>query len=288
MKTNTRIDALVPWTPNFDRDNPLFAPLTPWLGAFREYDQWPDLDAYQHLLDNLDQPVKTLGGATLRVVPQEGKPNHFERHYAPRIHTSGEIQTRRRNWHDFFQLMTWLLFPRTKAVINALHVPVARQRLAVGGDPGHRSPLENMLSLFDEGGVVLLSSDASLLQEVRDFEWKRLFWQRRCELHDHFECIVFGHALYEKGLNPYLGMTANSIPLQVDDAYFRLESEQRMTTVDQRLADLLQHQQNYTQPRDLNPFPLLGMPGWDPANAVASYYDNRDYFRPGRGFRANG
>jgi hypothetical protein len=27
---------------------------------------------------------------------------------------------------------------------------------------------------------------------------------------------------------------------------------------------------------------LLGMPGWDEANGVEAYYDNTDYFRPGR------
>ncbi len=285
MKTNTRIDALVPWHPEFDRDKPMYEPLRPLLDAFRHYPDWPGLDAYQRLLDSLEQPPRTHHGVALKVVPQAGKPDHFEQHYAPRIYLSGEIQTRSRNWHDFFQLLTWCIFPQTKAVINAIHIPSAQQRLEEGWPPGRRTPLENMLSLFDEGGVVLLSSDETLLQLVRDFDWKALFWQRRDQLATSFECITFGHAMYEKGLKPYLGMTANSIMLRVDEDYFGRPLAQRLAGIDARLSAILNDREDYLQPRDLNPFPLLGMPGWDNHNELASYYDNTDYFRPGRGSR---
>ena len=282
MKTHTRIDALVPWHPDFDIGSPMFEPLRPLLGAFRRFENWPGLDAYQHVLDSLEHPVCTHHGVALKVVAQDGKPDHFEQHYAPRIFLSGEIQTRTRNWHDFFQLLTWVIFPKTKAVINAIHIPSARSRIEGGGERGHRSPMENMLSLFDEGGAVLLSSDDTLLQLVRDFKWKQLFWKRRDELATKFECITFGHALYEKGLKPYLGMTANTILLKVDETYFAQPLTQRITEIDDRLAALFEKREHYVKPRDLNPFPLLGLPGWDKENEVESYYDNTDYFRTSR------
>ena len=65
-------------------------------------------------------------------------------------------------------MLTWFLFPKTKASINAIHIPGAQQRMEEGREPGRRTPLENMLSLFDEGGAVLLSCDETLLQLVRD------------------------------------------------------------------------------------------------------------------------
>jgi hypothetical protein len=282
VKTNTRIDALVPWHPDFDRGKPMYEPLRPLLGSFRHNTDWPGLDAYQQLLDSLEQPLRTHHGVALKVVPQAGKPDHFEQHYAPRIYRSGEIQTRTRNWHDFFQLLTWFVFPKTKAAINAIHIPRAKQRLEEGWQPGRRTPLENMLSLFDEGGVVLLSSDETLLQLVRDFKWKELFWQRRDELVNRFECITFGHALYEKGLKPYPGMTANSVLIKVNADYFAQPLQQRLTDIDARLATIFENEERYLKPRDLNPFPLLGLPGWDKANENEDYYDNTDYFRPGR------
>ena len=39
-------------------------------------------------------------------------------------------------------------------------------------------------------------------------------------------------------------------------------------------------------PAELAPLPVLGVPGWWAANEAASFYDNRDYFRPGRSRQA--
>ena len=287
MKTNTRIDAMVPWSPEFDTNRPLFDPLRPLLAPFRKFNEWPGLESYQQLLDGVDEPLRTQHGAALKIVTQEGRPDHFEQHYAPRIYLHGEIQTRTENWHDFFQLLTWFIFPKTKAVINAIHIPKAKQRIEGVGDVGRRSPVENMLSLFDEGGVVITSSDPTLLQLIRDFKWKELFWQRRDELTDKLECTTFGHAMYEKALAPYIGMTANAILLEVDDGYFAKPMNERLAYIDQQLAAIFTDGTQYTQPRDLNPFPILGMPGWDADNSDDNYYDNTNYFRPGRRHRNN-
>ncbi len=282
MKTNTRIDAMVPWRPDFYERSPLYAPLRPLVERFAAYTDWPTLADLQQLLDEREAPLRTLHGAALKIVPQEGRPDHFAQHYAPRIYLNGEIQTRTRNWHDFFQLLSWFLFPRTKAVINAIHIPLARERLDKGVDIGRRTPVENMLSLFDEGGAVLVASDPSLLELVREFKWKELFWQRRNELSEKFDCTVFGHAMYEKALAPYLGMTANTILLEGDDEYFSGDREKRLAWIDDRLAAIFDNGQEYQKPRDLQPFPILGMPGWDAANSDESYYDNTEYFRSGR------
>ena len=33
-------------------------------------------------------------------------------------------------------------------------------------------------------------------------------------------CVIFGHAVYEKALTPYLGMTAHCVLLAVEDTLF--------------------------------------------------------------------
>lgn len=277
------------WTPNFPGYSPLYEPLRSVARPFASFTRhWPDLTDYQRLLDELPEPVRTQSGRRLRIVPQDGRPQRFEEHYAPRIYASGELQTRHSNWHDFFQFLTWLVFPRTKAQINALHVPHAAARLAGGGEPGRRSALENLLSLFDEGGAVVMSSDASLLQLIREFRWKTLFWERRDELAHSLQCFTFGHALYEKALRPYVGMTANAILLEVDQTFLAQPLTRRLNALDERLAEVFAAGVEYRAPRDLQPFPILGMPGWDAANACASYYDNEAYFRPGRGSQGRG
>lgn len=263
----------------------MYEPLLPHIEQFAAFREWPVLDAYQQLLDAQPQLIRLHSGQTLKIVPQEGKAHRFADHYAPRIYLTGEVQTRTCNWHDFFQFLTWIVFPRTKAAINAIHIPIAKARLQQSADQGRRTPVENMLSLFDEGGTVVLSSDASLLQMIRDFQWKELFWRRREAVQETLQCITFGHAMYEKGLSPYLGMTANCILLEVEPVFFSQTMTERLAWIDRQLATILEQGEKYQKPKDLSPFPILGMPGWDPDNEREAYYENSDYFRPGRGSR---
>ena len=277
------IDLNQKWDTDFVSFSPIFSPLNAWAEKFSQFkDTWPELKDYQYVLDNAEQTIQTLSGKQLKVVPQDGKPGHFNEHYAPRIYLTGEIQTRTANWHDFFQFLTWFMFPKTKAVINSIHVPAAQLRIDGDTDLGRRSPVENMLSLFDEGGVVIVSWDETLLQLIRDFQWKELFWNRRDELAEKLQCITFGHAMYEKGLNPYIGLTANSILLKVDKEFFQQKLEERLDYIDERLAAIFSDGTQYTKPKDLSPFPVLGLPGWDPDNESEAYYDNTGYFRKGR------
>ena len=270
------------WSPHFANSSPLFNSLRHLAKAFEHHQSWPEVADYQAYLERWPEQIMTLGGKPLRIVDQAGRPEQFEQHYAPRIYLSGEIQTRLENWHDFFQYLSWFMFPKTKAVINSIHLPYARQRIDVGDELGRRSPMENMLSLFDEGGAVLVSSDERLLQDVRDFSWKSLFWHQRARLATSFDCVPFGHAIYEKGLAPYIGMTANCILLRADARYFGMASVERLAWIDDQLGPIFEAKQHYQKPRDLQPFPILGMPAWDKANVEEAYYDNTAYFRPGR------
>lgn len=276
-------NSLPKWSPDFTGISEIFEPLIPWAKKFSQFkNDWPALVDYQMMLDDLSTPILTHTGKTLKIVKQDGKPGHYSEHYAPRIYLSGEIQTRSENWHDFFQFLSWLMFPETKAVINSIHLPATLSRLEHGIDSGSRSKIENMLSLFDEGGAVILSSDESLLQLIRDFKWKELFWLRRAELESKLKLVTFGHGLYEKGLKPYIGMTANCILLKDTENILDLPASDQLTWFDKTLAHLIQEGKDYTKPRDLNPFPVLGLPGWDKNNELESFYDNQDYFRPGR------
>jgi len=276
------LQQLPDWHGDFSAGSPLFDPLGPLLEHFSRYRAWPSLDDLQALLDEWPEPILTLTGKPLSIVAQAGRPSCFEEHYAARIYTQGEIQTRTENWHDFFQYLTWFMFPKTKACINAIHIPHARQRIDTGEALGKRTPIENTLSLFDEGGAVLLSSDESLLQMVREFRWKELFWQHRSCLKRHFECITFGHAMYEKGLVPYVGMTANTVLLECPEDFHAWTWPQKWQWLDLQLAAIFNEGELLQKPRDLQPFPILGMPGWDERNVEEAYYDNMRYFRSGR------
>lgn len=52
--------------------------------------------------------------------------------------------------------------------------------------------------------------------------------------------------------------------------------------LDARLAAHLSHPGHLLVTRELAVVPILGVPGWHADNAREDYYDDADYFRPGR------
>lgn len=245
---------------------------------------WPELADYQRYLDQSINPWPVGKASQLRIVAQDTKPTCFNETYLARIYHSGEIQTRLRNWHDLFQVVSWRLFPNSKAALVERHYHAAKQRLAsqYQHSKARRSAGENLLSLWDEGGVLLLSDRQELLEMVRQFAWRELFVQQRRHLVQHLKPLLFGHALMDKLRQPYIGMTGNAILLPVSSDMLAQDSAALYAQADRLLRPLLAGD-NLQQPRDLQPFPLLGMPGWWPGNEHAAFYENQRYFRPGRG-----
>ena len=141
-----------------------------------------------------------------------------------------------------------------------------------------RGPLRDAATLFDESGVVVLSSQSKWITLLRQHEWKTVFWRQRASVLSSLRFIVFGHALYEKALKPYVGMTGKGVFFQVEEAFITKPVAEQLKTVDQWLADFVLRK--LSSSADLSPIPILGYPGWSEANASSDYYDNQWYFRP--------
>ena len=188
--------------------------------------------------------------------------------YETQIAATGEIPTRD-NWHDLFNAMQWLAFPQMKFSISVMHAKL----LAEGGstEAQARSTPRDVLTMFDESGVIVASHDTSLLQLIREFRWRELFVARRADVVRDIRFILVGHGLMEKALTPFVGMTGKAMLLHVEaDADLDLEA-----------ALWLGNQANLQNSRNLAPLPLLGIPGWDLRNVDAAFYDNAQYFRAG-------
>jgi hypothetical protein len=121
-----------------------------------------------------------------------------------------------------------------------------------------------------------------LLQLVRDFRWKELFWSRRGEVRENMRFLLFGHALYQKALKPFIGMTGKAILLQVSQEFLERPLQAQVADADRQLALYLWEGSRIGKGRDLAPVPVLGVPGWCSDNEVEAFYDNTGYFRPGR------
>jgi hypothetical protein len=200
--------------------------------------------------------------------------------YEARIGRNGQVETRPDNWHDFFNALVWCAFPLSKQAINGRHLQALALAAGEGGGKA-RGGARDAMTHFDECGALVLSTDPSLLQLLRDFAWKPLFWERRADLAASLRVVVFGHATYESLLAPFRGLTAKAVLYEVDAAGLAAVDRGDLAALDARLAAELAAGRHGV-PRELQPLPLLGLPGMTPENADPLYYDDTWQFRPGR------
>lgn len=260
-------------------DAPMFAPLRVHGGGILDV-RSPTLDDLQRLLDVRQPPVMSRGGAPLRFVPQGRKPGCFEERYEPRIYLRGEMQVSVATPHDVMNALVWLAFPQAKAALNERHYHAQQRQLAAG--KANRGPVQDALTLFDEGGIVVACGDAQLAAWLRDFQWKDLFWRNRERVMAKMRFLIFGHALYEKALRPFAGVTGRGLLLDVDDVFLLAALADQVDAIDRWLAGILLDDSRLLSTRELAPVPLLGVPGWWSANEAEAFYDNTEVFRPGR------
>lgn len=270
------------WQADFYRLSKLFNPIIPSFHQMEHnHTQWPKLQEFQSLLDSHPKPIINSQKKPIKFVNQSSQCNSFQDQYEPRIFLKGEVQTRLNNWHDFFQVLVWHTFPKTKIMLNALHYRASTERLKENSKNKQRTTLENFLTLFDECGIVIVSQYESLLDLIRNFQWGKIFWENRNQFGSSIECFTFGHAMYEKALSPYIGMTANALLISVSEDFFSLNYEDKLFTIDDIIIQKLQEEKPLS-PKTLNPFPILGVPDWYEQNNNLDFYLNEQYFRKGR------
>jgi hypothetical protein len=264
-------------------DSPLFVPLQPIISQLN-CKQFPVLDDWNRLLELKDR-ISVKSGRPLRFVAQELGKLGFESQYEPRCYLNGEVQTRDNNWHDCFNALVWLTFPKSKAAINIRHYLTLHQlaqNIPQGESGSQRGKERDMVTLLDESGVIVACSNYALAELLRTFNWKGLFWRQRSQLHNEMDFYVIGHGLYEKALQPYVGMTGQGLIVMVEAEFFKWSLDVKLAWLDQRVAYYVENSENCLTTRELQPVPLLGVPGWSADNMYEQYYDNSEYFRPGR------
>jgi hypothetical protein len=251
-----------------------FDAVRPVLQALQE-NTWPNAATLSALATQ--SAIQNRRGGAIRFVPPADA-DIAPQHYELRIAHEGEIVTRD-NWHDLFNALQWLSFPQSKAMISELHAVMlgARGREELRS----RSIERDVLTLFDESGVIVTSSDPSLLDLIRDFQWKTLFVERRAEVIQHMRFFLGGHSLLEKMLDPYLGIVGKALLFEVDSEFSSWTFARQLAEADQRATAWLAALDTVTSTRVLHPLPLLGIPGWDARNESSGFYANTDYFREG-------
>jgi hypothetical protein len=264
------------WKTDWLNRSPMFAPLR-GVGELLPELGWPDTDMLDAMADDCGRRVVNASGVRIRFVAQDTRPENFEEKFEPAAYLRGEVLVRRFNWHDLFNALVWMTFPTAKAALNARHFNALSAR-----EGSRRSPEEDALTLFDEEGVIVLSSDAGLLDLVRNFRWRELFWERRDAVRQRMRFLLFGHALYEKAIRPFVGMTGKALLFEVPVRTLSLEGEALAREVDRIAALRIWDGADLCDGKSLSPLPVLGVPGWWQDNERGDFYENSDYFRPGR------
>ena len=263
------------WNTDWLNRSDMFAPLRA-VGARLPQIGWPDAGVLNSLADDAGRVVNAQG-LRVRFVAQAPKSKDSSDGFEQRAFLKGEVQMRPLDWHDLFNALVWMSFPTTKAVINARHY----ESLS-GVKAGNRPPARDALTLFDEDGVAVLSSDAALLELVREFRWKELFWKRREEVRQRMRFFLFGHALYRKALDPFVGMTGKAVLLNVPEGFALQPLKSQVADTDRLLAAHAWDRTRMSHGREFSPLPVLGVPGWWGGNEQESFFENAGYFRPGR------
>lgn len=190
-------------------------------------------------------------------------------HYEARI-AQGRIATRADNWHDLFNALVWARYPQLKQVLNAQQC-----RHIEAMPPGQRNRAQAALTQFDETGVIVRVRDGTVLRAWDGHDWPALFEPSRWQGGDIAIAAVFGHALMEQALLPGRLLVGKCVVVRGDadadcvDAVTAAIAEGRVVT----------------DPLQLRPLPLAGIPGWHDVQDAA-FYRNTGYFRPLRAGRA--
>ena len=246
----------------------------------------------------LNHAAQRLGRTDLCFVPQSELPKGQA--YEAFIHAQQRIPTRD-NLHDFFNGLCWLRFGRSKRRLNQLQAQdIARQGVAQ-----QRGALRDALTVFDDNAILFQAPDG-LWQALGVRDWQNLFVHQR-QLWSQARVEVFGHALLEKLVQPYVAITGHawrvmpasapiapmagpnahavSAPMHMHtqgavnaDADTDTDTDADAdSTLDAWLCAGLH--EDLLRRKAFGPLPVLGVPGWWAANQDPTFYGQTQVFR---------
>lgn len=199
------------------------------------------------------------------------------RAYEAHVAAQGECPTRD-NLHDLFNGLCWLRFPATKRALNRLQAA----EIAVAGVQAERGPVRDALTLLDENGAVLLAPPA-LWAALLARDWQQVFGDLR-PLWAQARLTIFGHALLEKLVQPRKSLTAHVYIAKSAMNFVANPVSSDPTTLTRALDGWLSSDLSapHMARKPFTPLPVMGVPGWSPANEDPAFYGDLAVFRPPR------
>ncbi|AKT37213.1 DUF3025 domain-containing protein [Chondromyces crocatus] len=236
--------------------SPLFWPLRAAASAFTGFESWPSVDDYDRAAGE-EFPVR------FREQPPRPRrrgrrgPVEITSLYEGRIHLEGWIPTRPASWHDFFNLLVWLSFPRAKRQLSARQAGTLAQWVTPGarGLPGRRTREQDGLAILDEGGMLLLVEEAAAPEIQAGLDARQGDAVADVIATGRAVALVFGHAVYEQlalGGPLVRAMThtlSSTGPLPAN-------AEARVALADQLLQAALRQPESFCDPASFRSLPV--------------------------------
>lgn len=252
------------WRADFAATPP-FAHLRPWTEELSG-EEWPTLIR----LNELAAKVGLVNAHNMPVSFQPQDRRCGQRDYEAGILATGEVPTRKNNWHDLLNALSWLAFPRAKAALNEVQCRSL-------GKNRTRGPISDAATLFDESGLILAGPEENLGRLLAARRWREALVEHRPAWR-RVRAYAIGHAVLEKLLIPWPGITTKCLFVRMETAP---EESAPGAELDEAVVEIWRNGK-IRQPAELFPLPVLGIPGWWPANENPEFYENRDVFRPAR------
>jgi hypothetical protein len=177
--------------PNWE--HPVFFGISKAIPQLLSLVDWPDLEFFNQLAR--ERCLELPDGRPLTFVHQSKKPSRWRRRkesksrYEESVLEQAVIPSRLASWHDFFNNISWLIFPRAKLALVERLAAANSNRTAYDVERAQfRSREGDRLAMLDEGGLIKLGQTPTRF-------------------------LVFGHALQESFVAGKLDVWSLTLPL---------------------------------------------------------------------------
>lgn len=202
----------VDWDPDFATRSRYHHALAPFASALADERGFPSPERLTALAASM-----TSGGGSAptptfvrQVKPRRRGPRVVEvsERYDGHVALHGHVPTRPGSWHDLYNALVFIAFPRAKRALHARQFAAARAAIPEGAAmvPGRRTREQDHLTILDEGSLLVACApgeEASVIARLRA--------EGEAALDDpELRAVAFGHALYEHfhlGRPPVRAMT---------------------------------------------------------------------------------
>jgi hypothetical protein len=237
------------WDPEFLEKSPLLRRFECVAAEFAKHSGWPTLEAYADLAEARRQRLapELLSVQFVKPEPKRQRapktePIDIGKLYDGRIALHREVPCLAECFHDLFNVLAWSAFPRAKRTLHARQYRALTGWIECGATrlPGRRTREQDALTVFDEGGSVVVLSEAVYAR------WRESVAAGVSGVClEDAACVLFGHALMEHVLHGLPTVRSSAVVLVSNEPRTGLGL---LDWLDERIAERLAQATQFQAP----------------------------------------